>query len=263
MKNTVRNLFCLFLSLLFHFVIFITLFADMSFRAQSAPLENKMVAEVVLTRPKSTEEPEGLKLQIPNNVEKVDESKAITQVQEEENKMIETPEIVPKAAKAVEPQKNDVKERAKPIKKPAPQKTIVKNETREKHEINADINNTDDNKKGGVSSSSAIESPKKSENAGVSQSQTLAPASITAVDSVTVLNRVKPVYPQISRKRGEEGNVVLLANVLNGKVVNVNIEKSSGIKALDASALAAVAKWSFSTDTNTVVRIPVSFRLKD
>ena len=248
MTNTGRNIFCLFLSLLFHFLIFITLFAPVSFRAQSAPLEHKMVAEVMLTRPKQAQEPEGQNSVIPNNIEKVEESKAIIQVKEEENKVIETPKVVPKVA---EPQKIDVKKQAKPTEKPAPQKTIAKKTI------------TDDSRKGDTSSSVVMKPGINSESAANRQSQSPEPASIAAVESVTVINRVRPVYPQISRKRGEEGNVVLLANVVNGKVVSVNIEKSSGIKALDASALTAVGKWSFSADTNTVVRIPVSFRLKD
>jgi len=262
MKNVVKNLFCLFLSFLFHFLIFITLFADMSFNAQSAPLENKIIAEVMLTRPKFTE-PEGQNSNIPDNYEKTDESKAITQVKEEENKMTEASQVVPIAVKEAVPLKNDVKKQAKPIEKPVPQKTIAKNEILEKHEVNANKSIADDNKKDDISSSGALQPSTKSESAANRQSQTHAPASIAAVDSVTVVNRVQPVYPQISRKRGEEGNVVLIANVINGKVVSVNIEKSSGIKALDSSALTAVGKWSFSSDTNTVVRIPVTFRLKD
>ncbi|MCL1940650.1 MAG: energy transducer TonB [Synergistaceae bacterium] len=100
-------------------------------------------------------------------------------------------------------------------------------------------------------------------NSATNISQPQSANSIVTVDSVIVVNRVKPVYPQISRKRGEEGSVVLLARVLNGKVVNVTIEKSSGVKALDSSALAAVGKWSFSSGTSLTVRIPVSFKLKD
>jgi len=87
--------------------------------------------------------------------------------------------------------------------------------------------------------------------------------SIAGVDSVIVVNRVRPVYPQISRRRGEEGDVILLAEVRGGRVVNVAIERSSGVSALDSSAVTAVGRWSFSPDTNLTVRIPVSFRLRD
>jgi TonB family protein len=247
-------------------MIYFVLLTDMPFRAQSAPLEHKIFAEVMLASHKSTEGPVGQNSKIENNFEKIDESKAIIQAKKEENEIIETSKAVPKEAKTVESRKNEVNiqaKQAKPTEKPAPQKTIAKNEIREKHEENADKNTMGDNIKGDISSSAASQRSNKSESGANRQSGMPGHAAIATVDSVTVVNRVKPVYPQISRKRAEEGNVVLLAKVVNGKVVSVSIEKSSGIKALDASALTAVGKWSFSADTNTVVRIPVSFRLKD
>lgn len=88
-------------------------------------------------------------------------------------------------------------------------------------------------------------------------------APVTSIDNVKVISRLKPVYPQIARKRGEEGTVVLLAKVESGRVVNVLVEKSSGIKTLDASALSAVQNWKFSAETSALVRVPVSFSLKE
>ncbi|MEN7973173.1 MAG: TonB family protein [Verrucomicrobiota bacterium] len=59
-----------------------------------------------------------------------------------------------------------------------------------------------------------------------------------------------PVYPPFSRRRGEEG-VVLLALEINadGKVTHVRIEKSSNHKRLDKAAVKAAWKARFSPAT--------------
>jgi protein TonB len=229
---------------------------------QSAPQEHKILAEVMLVSPKRSGVQEEQNSASEKNLEKIEESVTKIQIREEENKINETRATVPEAAKAIEPQKNVAKKQVKPIEKAAPKKPAEK-KINAAHDIHADTNKIDINKESDISASYSENTSPKSSAAGNPLSQARAHSLIAAVDSVVVVNRVKPVYPQISRKRGEEGNVVLLASVKNGKVVDVTIEKSSGIKALDSSALAAVGKWSFSADTSIVVRIPVSFRLKD
>lgn len=87
--------------------------------------------------------------------------------------------------------------------------------------------------------------------------------AIASLANVKIVSRVKPQYPQIARKRNEEGTVVLLARVQGGRVASVSVEKSSGVGTLDASAKSAVEKWKFSPDTNATVRVPVSFSLKE
>jgi len=173
------------------------------------------------------------------------------------------PKKTPEPVKAIEPQRAPV--RTQPSSKVEPPKNTTSNTT-ESITHNRQASNTDktDTSRSGNISSSVQEEP--SPKPGVparSHSQPQSVPAIAGVDSVIVVNRVSPVYPQISRRRGEEGNVVLLAIVENGKVVSVSVEKSSGIKALDSSALSAVGKWSFSPDTNITVRIPVAFKLKD
>jgi len=264
MKNVhVRNLLSLFLSLLFHFLIFAFLFSDVSiFPVQSAPQEQKILAEVMLIPAKRAEKQEEQKANIEDSLKKTEEIGAKIQVKEEikaNEPVLET--VTPTTTES----RNDTtRKRAVPVKKAEPKKSTVKNEENkalDKQEINTGKKREEisGSKEDSISAFTPVPSPNDNA-AGLSQQRA---SSIVAVDSVIVVNRVKPIYPQISRKRGEEGNVILLANVVNGKVVNVTIEKSSGIKALDSSALTAVGKWSFSSGTNLTVRIPVSFKLKD
>lgn len=79
-----------------------------------------------------------------------------------------------------------------------------------------------------------------------------------------------PRYPMLARSRGEEGVVLLSAEVLaNGKVGGLRIKRTSGYELLDQSALKAVKQWRFEPATRmglsiTVwVEIPVRFALRD
>lgn len=65
-------------------------------------------------------------------------------------------------------------------------------------------------------------------------------------DSAAVVRRVKPSYPAISRRMGEEGRVVL--NVLvkaDGTAGAVSVKRSSGFPRLDDAASNAVRVWRF------------------
>lgn len=65
-------------------------------------------------------------------------------------------------------------------------------------------------------------------------------------DSATVVRRVKPSYPAISRRMGEQGRVVL--NVLvkaDGTAGAVSVKRSSGFPRLDDAASSAVRVWRF------------------
>ena len=56
----------------------------------------------------------------------------------------------------------------------------------------------------------------------------------------------KPDYPLEARQKGYQGDVLLKVEVLpNGRVGEVEVEKSSGYELLDQSALATVKKWRF------------------
>lgn len=79
----------------------------------------------------------------------------------------------------------------------------------------------------------------------------------------------KPPYPRLAIRRGYEGTVTLLVEVLeDGSVREVEIFRSSGYSVLDRSALKSVRKWRFipgrraEKAVTMKVRVPVVFRLK-
>ncbi|GGY08539.1 energy transducer TonB [Paludibacterium paludis] len=78
-----------------------------------------------------------------------------------------------------------------------------------------------------------------------------------------------PEYPWRSREQGEEGRVVVRAEVdAVGKVRSVRLERSSGFGRLDKAALDAVSSWRFVPATRggvareSEVLVPVPFRLR-
>ena len=80
----------------------------------------------------------------------------------------------------------------------------------------------------------------------------------------------RPPYPQIARKRGWEGTVVLRLTVnREGTVERVNTHKSSGFPDLDESAAQAVKTWRFSPakdgefPISATVDLPVRFDLDE
>jgi periplasmic protein TonB len=82
------------------------------------------------------------------------------------------------------------------------------------------------------------------------------------------LNNPAPAYPQVSRRAGEQGTVMLRVMVRrDGLPTSVEIEKSSGSRNLDAAAREAVWGWRFVPATlgadpiESWVLVPVVFRL--
>lgn len=80
----------------------------------------------------------------------------------------------------------------------------------------------------------------------------------------------RPPYPQVARKRGWEGTVVLRLTVnREGNVERVNIHKSSEFPDLDESAAQAVKAWRFSPakdgefPISATVDLPVRFDLDE
>ena len=84
------------------------------------------------------------------------------------------------------------------------------------------------------------------------------------------LENPKPVYPSAARRRGMQG-IVLLSLVVNenGLVDNISVERSSGFKVLDRSAVASVRQWRFMPASRgglnipSVIEIPIKFILDD
>jgi protein TonB len=79
-----------------------------------------------------------------------------------------------------------------------------------------------------------------------------------------------PAYPEIARRRGQQGRVVLRVDVsAEGMPVTVTVAESSGYASLDAAALTAVQRWRFVPATRggapvpAVADVPVRFRLTD
>ena len=79
----------------------------------------------------------------------------------------------------------------------------------------------------------------------------------------------KPPYPQEARERGHQGEVLLRVEVLsNGRVGQIEINRSSGHDALDRSALSTVKQWKFipgkrgEDPVSSWVIIPIKFQLQ-
>jgi protein TonB len=84
------------------------------------------------------------------------------------------------------------------------------------------------------------------------------------------LNNPKPPYPAAAVRRGAEGRVVLLAEVLaDGRAGRVQLEQSSGHALLDAAAMNTVRVWRFTPArkdgviVTQTVRIPIEFNLRE
>ena len=83
-------------------------------------------------------------------------------------------------------------------------------------------------------------------------------------------NNSPPVYPSLSRRRGEEGVVILELLILpDGSVNEIHVRKSSGYRRLDQAALKAVSRWRYRPATKAGVAIayrylqPVRFSLRN
>ena len=101
-------------------------------------------------------------------------------------------------------------------------------------------------------------------------------ASAPGADSAAVIapepsatNR-PPRYPTLSRRLGEQGEVVIRALVgEDGRVLEAEVAQSSGHTRLDEAALAAVRAWLFSPATRAgrpvvhPLEIPVLFELQE
>ena len=96
------------------------------------------------------------------------------------------------------------------------------------------------------------------------------PVVVTApVFDAAYLNNPPPAYPTLSRRRGEQGRVVLRVRVdPHGKAGEVQVRESSGHERLDAAATDCVRGWRFvparrgEEPVAAWVLIPISFRLE-
>lgn len=79
-----------------------------------------------------------------------------------------------------------------------------------------------------------------------------------------------PPYPSTARRRGWEGEVLLLINVTaRGEVSQITVSRSSGYQILDQTALKAVYRWEFQAAERNgqavagQVMVPIRFSIKD
>jgi periplasmic protein TonB len=77
-----------------------------------------------------------------------------------------------------------------------------------------------------------------------------------------------PIYPEIARRRGEEGRVMLRVDVsADGMPLDVSVAGTSGHPSLDSAALSAVRQWRFIPATQAgrsvaaVADVPIRFHL--
>jgi protein TonB len=76
--------------------------------------------------------------------------------------------------------------------------------------------------------------------------ETLGPPVTPPVDA-NALNNPRPTYPNLSRRLGEKGIVLLEILILaDGTVGEVRIKESSGYKRLDDTAVKAVKRWRYT-----------------
>jgi len=86
---------------------------------------------------------------------------------------------------------------------------------------------------------------------------------------VVYISNVPPRYPSTSRRKGEEGLVILKVLVReDGKPSDISIHKSSGYSRLDSAALDSIRNWAFRPAERLGqkmamnVLIPVKFELR-
>lgn len=84
------------------------------------------------------------------------------------------------------------------------------------------------------------------------------------------LNNPPPEYPATARRRGQEGRVVVRAEVLaDGRCARVELKQGSGHAQLDQAALEAVRKWRFiparqgDVAVSAWVDVPIAFKLNN
>ena len=94
------------------------------------------------------------------------------------------------------------------------------------------------------------------------------PVSGDGAESRNLPATPKPAYPELARLRGQEGTVLLLADVdEKGAAKSVVVQRSSGHGLLDRAALDAVQRWRFKAShragsaASFQVLVPVEFRL--
>jgi TonB family protein len=111
------------------------------------------------------------------------------------------------------------------------------------------------------------------ESSGLGSGGENGPGSSISVSTITqprYLDTPRPGYPELARREGREGRVLLRVLVNDqGRTKAVEINSSSGNEALDGAAAEAVKRWHFhparygDKAVESWLRIPIEFRLAD
>lgn len=114
----------------------------------------------------------------------------------------------------------------------------------------------------------ATDAPDASADGQATSPAETAPATANADRDAAVLQRVPPEYPTEALRDGRSGTVLLKVRIgADGTANAIDIEKSSGSRALDRAARDAVRQWRFSPKTaggtavESELSIPVDFKL--
>ncbi len=117
----------------------------------------------------------------------------------------------------------------------------------------------------------AVEEPvPQTDGGGPVESKSL-PSAMGDVDAEPVGNdNPIPSYPEVARRRGQVGTVVLAVEIdSNGVPTRVEVKRSSGFRLLDLSATKTVIKWRFSPaklggrPVTSTLELPIRFQLKE
>lgn len=75
------------------------------------------------------------------------------------------------------------------------------------------------------------------------------------------LEAPRPDYPKSLKAHGVGGRGVFVLHIdtQTGFVTSVSIEKSTGVRRLDSSAVRALRKWRFTPRKINKVRVPITF----
>lgn len=95
------------------------------------------------------------------------------------------------------------------------------------------------------------------------------PVYVAPAVGANYLHNPAPEYPQMARRRGEQGRVLIKVLVTSqGDASNVTLEKSSGSNYLDDAAIKAVKNWKFvparsnNEPVSGYVTVPINFSLE-
>ncbi len=79
-----------------------------------------------------------------------------------------------------------------------------------------------------------------------------------AVRRPQYLTNPPPEYPEVARRRGYEGVVLLKVRILpDGTIGDIQVERSSGHKLLDEAAINTVKRWTFIPAQRNGIPIPI------